>query len=79
MYVNCFTGYVIAMNGDINNQEEPGLPDGVFSNQNSRFGKILEGLAMEVVGKFYSHRVNFQAILHILYPFGKILHVLVYF
>jgi hypothetical protein len=31
------------------------LPDGVFSNQKSQFGKILEGLRMETVGVFYSH------------------------
>jgi hypothetical protein len=30
----------------------PGLPDGLFSNQKSKFGKILEGLAMEEVGIF---------------------------
>jgi hypothetical protein len=27
-----------------------GLPDGLFSHQKSKFGKILEGLAMEDVG-----------------------------
>jgi hypothetical protein len=25
---------------------EPGLPDGMFSNQKSEFGKILEGLGI---------------------------------
>jgi hypothetical protein len=29
-----------------------GLPDGIFSNQKSQFGKLLEGLAMEDVGIF---------------------------
>jgi hypothetical protein len=29
---------------------EAGLPDGIFSSQKSRFGYILEGLAMEDVG-----------------------------
>jgi hypothetical protein len=29
----------------------PGLPDGIFSNQKSRFGLILEGLEMEDNGK----------------------------
>jgi hypothetical protein len=28
------------------------LPDGIFSNQKSKFGQILEGLAMEDVGIF---------------------------
>jgi hypothetical protein len=48
------------------------LPDGIFSNQKSQFGKILKGLAMEDVGIlmaflsilrpngiFYSHLVHF--------------------
>jgi hypothetical protein len=29
------------------------LPDGLFSNQKSKFGLILEGLAMEEDGIFY--------------------------
>jgi hypothetical protein len=28
------------------------LPDGIFSNQKTKFGKILEGLATEDVGIF---------------------------
>jgi hypothetical protein len=32
---------------------KPGLPDGLFSNQKSKFGYIWEGLAMEDVGIFY--------------------------
>jgi hypothetical protein len=36
-----------------------GLPDGLFSNQKSKFGQILEGLAMEDVGIFYGHLVHF--------------------
>jgi hypothetical protein len=32
-----------------------GLPDGIFSNQKSQYGYILEGLAMENVGIFYDH------------------------
>jgi hypothetical protein len=35
----------------------PGLPDGIFSNQKSQFGKILKGLAMEDVGIFYGQLV----------------------
>jgi hypothetical protein len=31
---------------------ETGLPDGIFSNQKSQFGLILEGLAIEDVGIF---------------------------
>jgi hypothetical protein len=31
------------------------LPDGIFLNQKSRFGKILVGLAMEEDGIFYGH------------------------
>jgi hypothetical protein len=29
-----------------------GLPDGLFSNQKSQFGQILEGLGMENLGIF---------------------------
>jgi hypothetical protein len=36
--------------------------DGIFSNQKSRFGSILEGLAMEGVAVFYGHFVNFSTI-----------------
>jgi hypothetical protein len=31
------------------------LPDGLFSNQKSQFGKILEGLGMENAGVLYGH------------------------
>jgi hypothetical protein len=41
------------------------LPDGIFSNQKSKLGKILEGLAMKVVGIFYCHFVYFMAIWYI--------------
>jgi hypothetical protein len=36
-----------------------GLPDGLFSNQKSKFGLFLEGLAMEDVSIFYGHLVYF--------------------
>jgi hypothetical protein len=39
-----------------------GLPDGIISNQKSKFGKILEGLAVEDVVIFYGHLVYFTAI-----------------
>jgi hypothetical protein len=32
-----------------------GLPDGLFSNQKSQVGKILEGLILENVCEFYGH------------------------
>jgi hypothetical protein len=40
----------------------PGLPDGLFSDQKSQFGYILEGLAMEDFGVFYIHLGYFMAI-----------------
>jgi hypothetical protein len=43
-----------------------GLPDGLFSNQKSQFGLILEGLAMENLGIFYDHLDYFRAIGNIL-------------
>jgi hypothetical protein len=30
-----------------------GLPDGLFSNQKSHFGQILEGFGFAIVDKFY--------------------------
>jgi hypothetical protein len=39
-----------------------GLPDGIVSNQKSRFGYILEGLAVKDVGILYGHLVHFTAI-----------------
>jgi hypothetical protein len=37
----------------------PGLPDGIFLNQ--KFGQMLEGLAVEVVGIFTGHLAKFPA------------------
>jgi hypothetical protein len=53
------------------------LPDGFFSNQKSQFVLTLEGLAMEDIGIFYVHLVNFTAIWYILTRFGTFLPVLV--
>jgi hypothetical protein len=57
--------------------ERPGLPDGSFSNQKSRFGLILCGLRLESVYIFYIHLGYFMeiwgfcmAIWYILYPLG---------
>jgi hypothetical protein len=55
------------------------VPDGIFSNQKSQFGQILEGLAMEDVDIFYGHLVYFTAIWYILWSFGKFYGYLVYF
>jgi hypothetical protein len=41
------------------------LPDGLFSNQKSQIGKILEGIAMKDVDKFCGHLVYFKAIWYI--------------
>jgi hypothetical protein len=34
---------------------QPGLPDGIFFKQKSKFGENLEGFAMENIGIFYGH------------------------
>jgi hypothetical protein len=49
---------------------DAGFPDGMFSNQKSRIGYILEGLAIEGVGKLYGHLVYFVAIWYISWLFG---------
>jgi hypothetical protein len=44
--------------------------NGIFSNQKSFFGQILEGLAVKTFRIFYSHLVYFNAIWHIFWLFG---------
>jgi hypothetical protein len=39
-----------------------GLPDGIFSNQKSQFGQILEGLAIKVLVYFMAFRFLFTVI-----------------
>jgi hypothetical protein len=34
---------------------QPGLPDGIFSDQKYNFGYILEGLGKENIGILYGH------------------------
>jgi hypothetical protein len=57
----------------------PGLPDGLFSNPKSKFGKILEGLAMEDVGILFGYLVHFTVFCYILWTFGIVRGNLVYF
>jgi hypothetical protein len=51
------------------------LPDGIFSNQKSQFGKILEGLRMEKVGIFRAHLEYARAGWYILWPFGNLVAI----
>jgi hypothetical protein len=46
------------------------LPDGKFSNQKSKFGLVVQGLAMEYVGILYGHLVSLTAVWYILWLFG---------
>jgi hypothetical protein len=57
----------------------PGLPDGRFSNQKSKFGSFLEGPTVEDVGIFYGHLVYFTAIWYTLWIFGIFCGNLVFF
>jgi hypothetical protein len=54
-----------------------GLPDGVFSNQKSQSGQLLEGLTMENVGIFYGHMEYFTAMCYIFWLFGNL--VVIYY
>jgi hypothetical protein len=45
---------------------DSGLPDGLFSNQKSQFGQILDGLRWENVDIFYVHLEYFTDIWDIL-------------
>jgi hypothetical protein len=42
-----------------------GLPDGLFSNQKSQFGQILERRRLEIVDRFYGHLEYFTDIMDI--------------
>jgi hypothetical protein len=55
------------------------MPVDLFSNQKSKFGKILEGLAMEDIGIFYGHLVHFSVFCYILLTFGIVRGKMVYF
>jgi hypothetical protein len=48
------------------------LPDGIFSNQKSKFGSIWEGLEMENVGIFYGHLEYIMAYCFIAWLFGNL-------
>jgi hypothetical protein len=75
-----FTKYVLSFSRNLRTKldQEPGLPDGIISNQKSKFGLILECIAMKYVGKlivwlfglFYFHFVYFMTIWYILWSFG---------
>jgi hypothetical protein len=43
-------------------KREPGLPDGLFSNPKSQFGKILEGLRSKIVDVLYDRLEHFTHI-----------------
>jgi hypothetical protein len=53
----------------------PGLPDGLFTNQKSHFGSILEGFAMEDISALYGHSVYFTAIWYIFVAFMVIWYI----
>jgi hypothetical protein len=52
-----------------------GVPDGIFSNQKSQLGKILEGYGMAKVGIFYGHLEYIKVIWYILWPFGNLVAI----
>jgi hypothetical protein len=51
------------------------LPDGLISNPNSQFGKLLEGIGMEKVGIFFGHLEYTTAIGYIFGPFGNLVAI----
>jgi hypothetical protein len=55
--------------------DRPGLPDGMFSNQKSKFGQILDGIGMEKVGKLVGHLEYNTDIWYILCPFGNLVAI----
>jgi hypothetical protein len=57
----------------------PGLPDGIFSCQKSKFWVFLEGYGMENVGVFYGLLEYVMAHWHNLWPFDIVYGHFVYF
>jgi hypothetical protein len=47
-----------------------GLPDGLFSNQKSHFGKFWRALEWKILEFFYDKLGYFTAIWYTLWPFG---------
>jgi hypothetical protein len=58
---------------------QSGLPGGLFPDQKSQFGKLLEGLRWEYVDIFYGLLEYFIGIWDILWPFGTFCVPLVHF
>jgi hypothetical protein len=48
------------------------LPDGIFSNQKSQLGSILQGLEMENVGIFNGHLEYIKSMWYILWPLDNL-------
>jgi hypothetical protein len=53
-------------NDDLHYRCPSGFPDGLFSNQKSQFGKILEGLRLENIYIYYGHLEYFMDVWDIL-------------
>jgi hypothetical protein len=73
----CFIA--LARNSGLKRVSLAGLPDGLFSNQKSQFGYILEGLKLENVYIICGHSEYFTGIWDILRPFGTFCVRLVHF
>jgi hypothetical protein len=70
---HCAVNFSAVYVPDVTTANPPGLPDGLFTNQKSKFGQILDGLRMENAGIFYGHLVYFTAIWYILWPCGNVM------
>jgi hypothetical protein len=55
------------------------LPDGLFSNQKSKFGKFWGVLQWKMLAYFYGHLVHFTDFWRILWTLSKVRGTLVYF
>jgi hypothetical protein len=66
--------------GFVGKGSKPGLPDGIFSNQKSLFGYILEGRAVpRQCWYFCGHSEHFTTIWYVRWPFGVFCVHLVHF
>jgi hypothetical protein len=54
---------------------DTGLPDGIFSNQTSQFGYIMEGRGMGKVGVLYDCLEYITAVWYMLCPFGNLVTI----
>jgi hypothetical protein len=76
-FLQLFKHFFVCLRESDTSSSEAGLPDGIFLNQKSKIGYILEGLGIDNVGILCGHFEYFKTIWYISWPFGIFSPVLV--